>query len=263
MIQGHTVELRGLLSELGFELPDHPNLTRLLDIKVRAQIHRIATELRKTEILIVKVGEDKKETLEYAEWAEGWLKESWDGNPEAPGWMQLFLDPYFGDSRPLPEIAPVSKRKREPPAVELDNDPPSPDREIFVVEEPDELHEADDGAQAGENNAGLREPYMPVSRTIIASTYKMKEIQKPTPPLPGYKIDLSELPQYRGVQLTPADPNHPLRPHPDFKAAPSASNNEEEDNENGDQEYDADDSDAPDANEWLYAGFWKRSNTEV
>lgn len=158
----------------------------------------------------------KKKIPLFAEWTEAWMSKSWDGSPERPRWTQLFLDPYFGEARGWLHMrvpVPLNEEKESDPIPET-----------FVVEEseaidgPCHLSDKPKPEDSTETHEEAQNPGKLPDRITFVS---FKFLCTPASPVSntGYAIDVSQLPQYHGVQLTPNDPYHPLRPDPSFTHA--------------------------------------------
>lgn len=210
----HDFEFKLLLLTLGFCHPAFsPELKGLLRAKVYEQISQNATELKLLGAVTTIFDKKKKRRIvQFAEWTEGWMSESWDGSPRPPCWTQLFFNPYFGESRGwLHMRVPVPAGKDTDLLV---------GPETLVVEEPaahnQPQHESNHAQQSHASKASeARQDLGNISPRTFRYLFKAAQ----TSSSPSYRVDISELPQYHGVQLTPNDPNHPLRPHPEFVAS--------------------------------------------
>jgi hypothetical protein len=230
-ITGHEERLTGLLNALGFTNPAFSGqLRKLLYVKVRHLIWRLGDELKREGVIAVVLDEENKETVRFAEWTERWLLPSWDGSTRPPGWTELFFNPEFKD------MAWNAAQQTNDIVEDMNS---SLDHEILVVEEPEVLGTAEEGSpDDGAEEVGPEDP-----STIYE---ELHELNRPRAIFSessctaigrhshvAYQIDLSELPQYQGVQLTPNHPNHPPQSDPEFMASHPTDSYDEEYSEEG------------------------------
>ena len=198
--KGHEFEFKLLLATLGFSDPVlSPQLRNQLRTKVRDQIRHTSEDLKRLKAITMVLDGNKKKVVQFAEWTEGWMSGNWDGDPRPPSWTQVFLNPYFGEGRGwLHMKVPVSSKEDSDSLL-------AP--ETLVVEE----REATELANHSNNSGQSRGPDItsPGAFNFLCRSHLAVSS-------PSYEVDVSELPQYLGVQLTPTDPNHPLRPDPRF-----------------------------------------------
>jgi hypothetical protein len=210
--KGHECEFKFLLASLGFcHAAFSPQLRELLRAKTYEQIRNNATELRKMGAVTTVLNERKKKVVRFAEWTEGWMSTSWDGCTQPPSWTQLFFNPYFGESRGCPDMQSTFSAGEDAKS--------QPRSEILVIEDT----EVSGRTQYGSNHSESDDP-----STTCAESQNLNEILFETCRVhydsigldsgPNYEVDVSQLPQYIGVYLTPNDPYHPMRPDPAFVA---------------------------------------------
>ena len=200
--KGHEFEFKLLLATLGFnDAAFSPQLRKQLRTKVYDQIRHNSEGLKRLGAVTMALDGNKKKVVQFAEWTEGWASsDSWNGDPRPPNWTQVFFNPYFGEARGWLHLKALVSSKKD------SDSPPVPGR--LVVEEPEATdlasHQSNNNGQSRGSDITTPEAFDFLCRPYLAVSS------------PIYDVDVSELPQYHGAQLTPTDPNHPLRSDPRF-----------------------------------------------
>lgn len=201
-VKGYKAEFDGLLDFFGFT---NPAITALAQKQLRAGVEeQIKINAERLKIFgaytLVANGNKKPKMVRYAEWTEAWMSPSWDGDIRPPHWTHVLFNPYWGKAREL-------LYKRDSPRGEKASDSLL-DPELFVVEEREaenpQRPDSDAPQVSHESQIISLEQFNYLCRSNLANSN------------PGYRVDVSELPQYNGVQLTPCLKDHPVRPDPLF-----------------------------------------------
>lgn len=206
-VRKNEVSFSQLLFTLGFTHPGLPPEVKMaLQRKVRRLIWRTGNKLLKGGLITVELDENNNETVKFGEWTKSWMLSDWDGQTRRTGWMDIFFEPNFN------ELGWTAGTKFQGAVGDVCH-PLGP--EILVVEEPEALEDQEDDFV--EDLYSSRDefydgewPSTPSFQPSYLATARHSHF--------AYQIDISELPQYQGVQLTPNDRYHPQRPDLEFMA---------------------------------------------